>query len=58
MGFEYEILFGRPEGKRPLGKPGELGGYDAHIKMNFKEIGYMGVVGLIGVKVGSSNNRS
>jgi hypothetical protein len=32
-----------------------LGGYDAYIKINFKEIGRTGVIGLIGVKIESSN---
>lgn len=46
------------KGRDPLGNQAILGGYDAHIKMNFKEIGYMGVVGVIGVKIGSCNYRS
>jgi len=34
----YRVLVGRPEGKRPLGRPkGRLGG---NIKMNFQEVGW------------------
>jgi hypothetical protein len=36
----YRVLVGRPEGKRPLGRP-KLGGED-NIKMDFREIGIDG----------------
>jgi hypothetical protein len=47
MKFSSEDLKGRDL----LGNLGE----DGPIKMIFKEIGCMGVTGLIGVKIGSSN---
>jgi hypothetical protein len=37
----YSILLGKPEGKRPLGRPG--GRWVDNIKMNFREVGWGGV---------------
>ncbi|KAJ4434936.1 hypothetical protein ANN_23508 [Periplaneta americana] len=34
----YEVLIGRPEGKRPLGKP--IRGWEDNIKMDLREVGY------------------
>jgi hypothetical protein len=37
----YSILVGRPEGKRPLGRPRRR--YEDNIKMNLREIGFWDV---------------
>jgi hypothetical protein len=36
----YKILVGKPEGKRPLGRPGRRW---VNIKMNLREIGWDGM---------------
>ena len=38
----YRILVGKPEGKRPLGRPRLR--KDDNIKMYFQEVGYWGMV--------------
>jgi hypothetical protein len=37
----YRVLVGRPEGKRPLGRPGRR--WEDNIKMDLKEKGMYGV---------------
>jgi len=37
----YRVLVGKPEGKRPLGRPGYI--LDGNIKMDLKKIEYKGV---------------
>jgi hypothetical protein len=37
----YRILVGKPEGKRPLGRPGH--GWVNNIKMGLREIGWHGM---------------
>jgi hypothetical protein len=37
----YRILVGKPEGKRPLGKPRRR--WEDNIKMNLREIGWGGM---------------
>jgi hypothetical protein len=37
ISHEYEILFGKPEGKRQLGTP--KFGWEDNIKMDIKEVG-------------------
>jgi hypothetical protein len=37
----YRILVGKPEGKRPLGRPRRR--WDDNIKMNLREIGWGGM---------------
>jgi hypothetical protein len=37
----YRVLVGRPEGKRPLGRPGHR--WEENIKMDLREIGIYGV---------------
>jgi hypothetical protein len=37
----YGILVGRPEGRRPLGKPRR--GWEDNIKMDLQEVGWMGM---------------
>jgi hypothetical protein len=34
----YRVLMGRPEGKRPLGRPGRR--WENNIKINFQEVGW------------------
>jgi hypothetical protein len=34
----YRVLVGKPEGKRPLGRPGHR--WEDNIKMNFQEVGW------------------
>jgi hypothetical protein len=41
MSNAYRILVGKPEGKRPLGRPRR--GWVNHIKMDLREIGWDGV---------------
>jgi hypothetical protein len=36
--FTYRVLVGKPEGKRPLGRPKHRGEDD--IKMDFQEVGW------------------
>jgi hypothetical protein len=38
---EYRVLVGKPEGKRPLGRPRRR--WEDHIKMDPKEVGCEGV---------------
>jgi hypothetical protein len=42
----YRILLGKPEGKRPLGRPRCM--WEDNIRMDFKGIGWGGMDGLIG----------
>jgi hypothetical protein len=37
----YRILVGKPEGKRPLGRPGST--WEDNIKMDFRETGWGGM---------------
>ena len=37
----YRVLVGKPEGKRPLGKPRRR--WEDNIKMDLKELGYVGM---------------
>jgi hypothetical protein len=48
------ILVGKPEGKRPLGRPGRSWVYN--IKMDHREIGWYGMVwtGSIRLRIGTS----
>jgi hypothetical protein len=47
----YRILVGKPEGNRPLGRPGRK--WEDNIKMDFREIGW-GWTGLIWLRLGTS----
>jgi hypothetical protein len=44
----YRVLVGRPEGKRPLGRPRRR--WEDNIKMDFREIGSMGRTGFSWVR--------
>jgi hypothetical protein len=50
----YGILVGKPEGRRPLGRPRR--GQVNDNKMDLREIGWDGVdwIGLIGLRIGTS----
>jgi hypothetical protein len=48
----YRILVGKPEGKRPLGRPRRR--CVDNIKMDFREIGWDGMIGLIWLRIGTS----
>jgi hypothetical protein len=37
----HRVLMGKPEGKRPLGRP--RGRWEDNIKMNLQEVGYWGL---------------
>ena len=38
---EYRVLVGKPEGKRPLGRPSHR--WEDNIKMDLQEVGYGGM---------------
>jgi hypothetical protein len=48
----YRILGGRPEGKRPLGRPRRR--WEDNIKMDLGEIGIDGATGFSWLRTGSS----
>jgi hypothetical protein len=50
----YRILVGKPEGKRPLGRPKRR--WVNNIKMDLREIGWDGVewIGLMWLRIGTS----
>jgi len=47
----YKDWVGRPEGKRPLGRPRPR--WDNNIKMNLKEVKWVAWVGLIRLRIGT-----
>jgi hypothetical protein len=47
----YNILVGRPEGRRPLGRLRRR--WEDNIKMDLREIGFGDVDGFIGLKIGT-----
>jgi hypothetical protein len=51
--YAYRILVGKPEGRRPLGRPRRR--WVDNIKMDLREIGWDGVVwtGLIWLRIGT-----
>jgi hypothetical protein len=48
----YRILVGKPEGKRPLGRPRRR--EMDNIKMDLREIGWVAWTGLIWLRIGTS----
>jgi hypothetical protein len=52
----YRILVGKPEGKRPLGRPRRR--WADNIKMYLREIGWDGMVwnGLLWLRIGTSEH--
>jgi hypothetical protein len=47
----YRTLVGRPEGKRPLGRPRRR--WKDNIKMDLKELGWEAWTGLIWLRIGT-----
>jgi hypothetical protein len=47
----YRILVGRPEGRRPLGRPRRR--WDDNIKMNLQEVVWGAWTGLIWLRIGT-----
>jgi hypothetical protein len=47
--YAYRILVGRPEGRRPLGRP--KGRWEDNIKMDLKEVGWGAWTGLIWLRI-------
>jgi hypothetical protein len=47
----YNILFGRSEGRRPLGTPRRR--WEDNIKMDLREIGLGMWIGFIGLRIGT-----
>jgi hypothetical protein len=48
----YRVLVGRPEGKKPLGRPRRR--WEDNIKMDLREIGSMGRTGFGWLRIGST----
>jgi hypothetical protein len=48
---EYRVLVGRPEGRRPLGRPRSRLEYN--IKMDLQEVGWGVWTGLIWLRIGT-----
>jgi hypothetical protein len=48
----YRILVGKPEGKRPLGRPRCR--WEDHIKVDLRDIGWGRMTGLIWLKIVNS----
>jgi hypothetical protein len=48
----YRILVGKPEGRTPLRKPGRR--WEDNIKVDIREIGWGGWIGLIWLRIGTS----
>jgi hypothetical protein len=48
----YRVLVGRPEGKRPLGRPRRR--WEDNIKTDLRETGSMGRIGFGWLSIGSS----
>jgi hypothetical protein len=47
----YRVLVGRPEGRRPLGRPRRR--WEYNIKMEFQEVGWGAWTGLIWLRIGT-----
>jgi hypothetical protein len=47
----YNILVGRPEGRRPLGRPRRR--WEDNIKMDLREIGFGLWIGFTGLRIGT-----
>ena len=48
-GGAVSVLVGKPEGKRPLGKPGRR--WENNIKMDLQEVGWGGITELIWLRI-------
>jgi hypothetical protein len=51
-GNVYRILVEKPEGKRPLGR--HMRRWEDHFKMDLREIGWVVWIGLIWLRIGTS----
>jgi hypothetical protein len=47
----YRIFMGRPEGRRPLGRPRRR--WEDNVKMNLQEVGWGAWTGLIWLRIGT-----
>jgi hypothetical protein len=47
----YRILVGKPDGRRPLGRPRRR--WEDNIKMDLREIGWGALTGLIWLRIGT-----
>jgi hypothetical protein len=47
----YRVLVGKPEGRRPLGRPGRR--WEDNIKMDLREVGWGAQTGLIWLRIGT-----
>jgi hypothetical protein len=47
----HNVLVGKPEGKKPLGKPKRR--WKVNIKMDLQEVGWGTLTGLIWLKIGT-----
>jgi hypothetical protein len=52
---EYRVLVGKPEGKRPFGRP--MRKWDDNIKMNLEEIRWGAWTGLIWLRIGAGGGH-
>jgi len=51
----YRVLMGKPEGKRPLGRPRRR--WEDNIKMNLQEVTCEGVAGSIWLRIGTGGGH-
>jgi len=51
--WSYRVLVGRPEGKRPLGRPSR--GWEDNIKLSLQKVGC--VVSWTGLRIGTDGGR-
>jgi len=51
----YRVLVGKPEGKRPLGRPRHR--WEDPIKMDLQEVGYEGRTGSIWLRIGTGGRH-
>ena len=49
----YRVLVGKPEGKRPLGRPRPR--WEDNIKVDLKEVGWEAWTGLIWLRIGTGS---
>jgi hypothetical protein len=47
----YRVLVGKPEGRRPLGRPRHR--WEDNIKMDLREVGWGAQTGLIWLRIGT-----
>jgi hypothetical protein len=50
---EYRLFVGKPEGKRPLGRP--RGKWDDNIKIHLQKVGWVTWTGLIWLRIRTSD---